>query len=65
MKTYDGSKLNDQVCNCDESTITLTEAEVDQMIEAVVSGGTWDNTDTMTDDEIRAEVRAAIKSCEI
>jgi hypothetical protein len=43
----------------------MTDTEVDQMVEAVVSGKTWDDTDTMTDDEIRAEVRAAIKSCEI
>ena len=65
MKTYSGEMINDTVCSCDEDTITLNDAEVSQMIEAVVSGGTWDETKTLTDDQIRDEVRARIAACEI
>jgi hypothetical protein len=65
MKTYDGEKLNNRVCNCDETVITLTDAEVDQMIDAVVSGGTWNPDGNQSEAEIRAEIFAAIESCEI
>ena len=61
---YDGALINDRVCGCDEATIDLTNAEVDQMVESIVTGGTWDTEDEpMTDDEIRADVRATIESC--
>ena len=60
---YDGQLINDTVCGCDDEIVELTAAEVDQMIEAVVRGGTWDADDEMTDDEIRADVRRAIEDC--
>jgi hypothetical protein len=65
MKVYDGEKLNDRVCSCDDRLISLTNAETDQMIDAIVSGGTWDPDGVKSETEIRAEVFAAIESCEV